>query len=136
MNDDLNGGFWSSLLSGDWQHMRNNLVMLAAATRPPWMAPRIFEAMLIALLTSALTTGAGYVLVVVRLDERMTAMQRDMDARTAARKAEDLRIDARVERGENRLIEHEAALARELAAIREAIGRLDGRTDNKVWRRP
>ena len=126
MSDGSNGG-------GLLQHLaaaKEFIFAMVAAARPEWFTTRIVEGLVIAVVTSTLTTGAGYILVVVRLDERVLAIQKDIDGRTIANKEASKESDVRIRRVEDRLIAHETVIARELFAIREALGRLDGRTDN------
>lgn len=126
MSHSNDGGF-ANLFGFDWGSAREYLVSVVVALR----ADRMVEAVVIAVVVSGLTTAATYVLVITRLDERVTAMQKDMDSRTAARKEADAESKSRIERVENRLVESERAIALELAAVREALGRVAGRQDKE-----
>lgn len=129
--DAPNGGIVGHLIRGEWSEAGHCLLAITAAARPDWLTQRIGESAVIGILSAALTTGAGYLLLVPRLDERVKAIQRDVDVRIVERKEGEAQLIDRVKRIEDRQATQGSEIVKELAGIHEQLGRLDGRTADR-----
>lgn len=93
------------------------------------------EAVLIAVVTATITSAAGYLLVVVRLDERSISMQKDIEYLRRSSNDAEIKANTRLERIEDLVRDSIKEQARQSAEVSKALGQLEGRATSRNWQR-